>query len=67
MSALDINDYASTDLRGTYAYHEQLKKIFYGPGVVETALPELLNLFGAKKAVIVTGKSLFEKVRSPSD
>jgi hypothetical protein len=33
-----------------------------GPGSVETALPKLLEILGAKRALIVTGKSLLEKV-----
>ncbi|KAI0717294.1 hypothetical protein C8T65DRAFT_828326, partial [Cerioporus squamosus] len=35
--------------------------VFYGPGSVKTALPRLLDILGAKKALIVTGKSLFHK------
>ncbi|THH32293.1 hypothetical protein EUX98_g1898 [Antrodiella citrinella] len=48
-------------LNGHYAYTDTLKGIYYGPGCLDTALPELLNTLGAKKALIVTGKSLFEK------
>jgi hypothetical protein len=35
-----------------------------GPGSVETALPKLLEALGAKRALIVTGKSLLEKVQT---
>ena len=61
MSALDSTVHASTDLVGSYAYTE-LKQVYYGPGIVETALPTLLQKFHAKKALIVTGKSLHDKV-----
>lgn len=33
-----------------------------GPGITETALPKLLDAIGGKRALIVTGKSLLEKV-----
>jgi hypothetical protein len=47
---------------GSYAYTETLKGIYYGPNCVETALPKLLDTLGAKRALIVTGKSLRNKV-----
>ena len=62
MSALDTTAHESTNLQGFYSYHDYLKGIYYGPGVVETALPKLLYTLGGNKALIVTGKSLFEKV-----
>lgn len=43
---------------GSYAYTDTLKGVFYGPNCVETALPKLLDTLGAKRALIVTGKSL---------
>lgn len=46
---------------GSYAYTETLKGIYYGPNCVETALPKLLDTLGAKRALIVTGKSLRNK------
>jgi hypothetical protein len=33
-----------------------------GPGCVKTVLPKLLSQFGGEKALIITGKSLREKV-----
>ncbi|KAI0344579.1 alcohol dehydrogenase IV [Trametopsis cervina] len=60
MSALDTTSYDSSDLQGVYTYTD-LKAVYYGPGSIETALPTLLEKLGAKKALIVTGKSLFEK------
>lgn len=56
---------ASTTMsvEGFYAWANNLKAIQYGPGCLETALPKFLDLLGAKKALIVTGRSLFEKVR----
>ncbi|KAI0717292.1 iron-containing alcohol dehydrogenase [Cerioporus squamosus] len=52
---------AESNLSGSYAYTDTLKGVFYGPGSVKTALPQLLDILGAKKALIVTGKSLFHK------
>jgi len=52
---------ASDNLHGSYAYHDKLKGVFYGPGCVHTALPKLLSLLGGSKALIVTGRSLREK------
>ncbi|KAI0689967.1 alcohol dehydrogenase IV [Cytidiella melzeri] len=60
MSAMDTTSYGSSELEGSYAYTE-LSTVYYGPGCVEKALPTLLQKFSAKKALIVTGKSLFEK------
>ncbi|KAI6125737.1 alcohol dehydrogenase IV [Pisolithus croceorrhizus] len=48
-------------LHGVYAYHEALKAIYYGPGCLRTALPQLLSVLGGRKALIVTGRSLREK------
>ena len=50
-------------LSGRYSYTDTLKDIYYGPGCLETALPKVLERLGVKKAFIVTGRSLFEKVR----
>lgn len=46
---------------GSYAYIDTLKGVYYGPKCVETALPELLDTLGAKRALIVTGRSLRNK------
>ncbi|KAG1867345.1 alcohol dehydrogenase IV [Suillus subluteus] len=46
---------------GSYAYTNTLEGVYYGPKCVETALPELLDTLGAKRALIVTGKSLRDK------
>ncbi|TCD71618.1 hypothetical protein EIP91_007365 [Steccherinum ochraceum] len=50
-------------LHGHYSYTDTdtLKDVIYGPGCLETALPDLLDKLGVKKAFIVTGRSLFEK------
>ena len=61
MSAMDLTNYGSSDLQGYYSY-PNIKAVYYGPGCIETALPKLLSTLGSKKALIVTGKSLFEKV-----
>ena len=63
MSAMDINDYTSTDLQGRYAWTNTLKGIYYGPGSTKTALPKLLAELGITKALVVTGKSLHDKVQ----
>ncbi|KIM69257.1 hypothetical protein SCLCIDRAFT_104102 [Scleroderma citrinum Foug A] len=46
---------------GSYAYQDTLKGIYFGPGCLESALPQLLRTLGGTKALIVTGKSLREK------
>ncbi|GBE81569.1 alcohol dehydrogenase IV [Sparassis latifolia] len=61
MSGLDRTKYESTNLHGYYGYTDTLKGVYYGPGSLVTALPKLLNLLGAKKALVVTGRSLHEK------
>ena len=53
----------STELHGYYAWTHTLEGVHYGPGSVSTALPKLLDTLGATKALIVTGKSLYTKVR----
>lgn len=52
----------STTLHGYYSWTDTLKGVYYGPGSVNTALPKLLQTLGAKKALVVTGKSLYNKV-----
>ncbi|THH32300.1 hypothetical protein EUX98_g1897 [Antrodiella citrinella] len=61
MSAMDTAQHPSTDIQGYYAYTDTLKGIYYGPGCIVSALPKLLQTLGAKKALIVTGKSLSQK------
>ncbi|KAI0661105.1 iron-containing alcohol dehydrogenase [Cubamyces menziesii] len=61
MSSLDTAKYDSSDLRGAYAWTDTLKGVHYGPGSVKTALPKLLSTLGAKKAFVVTGRSLHDK------
>jgi alcohol dehydrogenase class IV len=61
MSTLATTSYESSTLSGFYAWTDTLKAIYYGPGSVKTALPKLLDQLGAKKALIVTGKSLHQK------
>lgn len=62
MSILDFTPPMSTALEGYYAWTDTLKGVYYGPGSVKTALPKLLKTLGVKKALIVTGKSLHDKV-----
>lgn len=62
MSCTDPTIYASTDVEGSYAWTDTLRGVHYGPGCVKTALPFLLERVDAKKALIVTGKTLFHKV-----
>lgn len=47
---------------GFYAYTQTLKGVHYGPGSVKNSLTSVLEGFGAKKVLVVTGKSLQEKV-----
>ena len=49
-------------ISGFYAYTRTLKGVYYGPGSVKDSLISILEGFGAKKVLIVTGKSLREKV-----
>lgn len=68
MSAMDNTqrDGEPNSLHGFYGWTDTLKGVFYGPGSVKTALPKLLNVLGAKKALVVTGKSLYTKVKFAS-
>ncbi|KAL0956510.1 hypothetical protein HGRIS_002651 [Hohenbuehelia grisea] len=61
MSSLDPTISTTDSLTGFYSYTDTLKGVYYGPGSVKTALPKLLSILGAKKALVVTGKSLHEK------
>ncbi|EMD37636.1 hypothetical protein CERSUDRAFT_114286 [Gelatoporia subvermispora B] len=61
MSGLDNATTESASLHGYYSWTDTLKGVYFGPGSVATALPKLLLTLGAKKALIVTGKSLREK------
>ncbi|KAI0268682.1 hypothetical protein BC834DRAFT_820833 [Gloeopeniophorella convolvens] len=51
----------SAELSGAYAWTATLKGVYYGPGTISTALPKLLDVLGGTKALIVTGKSLYNK------
>lgn len=62
MPPLETTNYEpSTSLQGSYAWTDTLKGVYYGPGSVATALPKLLHILGVKKALIVTGRSLYGK------
>ncbi|KZT04646.1 alcohol dehydrogenase IV [Laetiporus sulphureus 93-53] len=61
MSSVDSTEYESSSLQGSYAWTETLKGVYYGPGSLKTALPKLLDVLGGAKALIVTGRSLYEK------
>jgi hypothetical protein len=63
MTSLHNTNYqSSTSLQGSYAWTDTLKGVYYGPGSVATALPELLRILGVKRALVVTGRSLYSKV-----
>lgn len=64
MSSLDNAKYDSCSLQGSYRWNDTLKGIYYGPGSVNTALPKLLDVLGTTRALIVTGKSLHDKVNT---
>ena len=53
----------STELSGYYSWTQTLQGVYYGPGSLSTALPKLLDTLGASKALVVTGNSLYTKVR----
>ncbi|TFK44778.1 alcohol dehydrogenase IV [Crucibulum laeve] len=61
MSSLESSSSPSTTLQGFYGWTDTLKGVYYGPGSVATALPKLLKTIGGTKALIVTGKSLYQK------
>ncbi|KAF9033252.1 alcohol dehydrogenase IV [Hymenopellis radicata] len=46
---------------GFYSWTDTLAGVYYGPGSLSTALPKLFTTLGVKKALIVTGKSLYTK------
>ena len=56
----DISTQAPT--HGFYGWTDTLIGVYYGPGSVSTALPKLMSTLEVKKALIVTGKSLYTKV-----
>ncbi|KAF4620435.1 hypothetical protein D9613_000745 [Agrocybe pediades] len=62
MSSLDATITSdSSSISGFYSWTDTLKGVYYGPGSVKTALPKLLSVLGVKKALVVTGKSLYSK------
>ncbi|TRM69933.1 hypothetical protein BD626DRAFT_475802 [Schizophyllum amplum] len=50
-----------SDLHGFYGWTDTLKGVYYGHGCIQTALPKLLSTIGGTKALIVTGKTLYNK------
>ncbi|KAH9914025.1 iron-containing alcohol dehydrogenase [Fomitopsis serialis] len=61
LSSVDLFSTTSTNLQGQYAWTDTLKGVHYGPGSLTTALPKLLKTLGASKALVVTGRSLYDK------
>ena len=53
---------SASAISGFYAYTQTLKGVYYGPGSVKNSLVSVLEGLGTKKVLIVTGKSLREKV-----
>lgn len=51
----------SPSLNGYYAWTNTLKGIYYGPGSVKSGLPKLLSTLKASRALVVTGRTLYEK------
>jgi len=51
------------DRSGFYGWTNTLKGVYYGPGSLATALPNLLDTLEVKKVLVITGHSLYEKVR----
>jgi len=51
---------------GYYAWTDPLKGIYYGPGSVSSSLPKLLDTLQITRALVVTGRSLHEKVKLTS-
>ncbi|KAJ3856244.1 alcohol dehydrogenase IV [Lentinula lateritia] len=62
MSIVDYSiEYPSTELQGFYGWTDTLRGVQYGPGSVSIALPKFFNLLGVSKALVLTGRSLYEK------
>ncbi|KAJ3724587.1 alcohol dehydrogenase IV [Lentinula raphanica] len=62
MSIVDYSvEHPSTELQGFYGWTDTLRGIQYGPGSVSTALPKFFKLLGVSKALVLTGRSLYEK------
>ncbi|KAF9451931.1 iron-containing alcohol dehydrogenase [Macrolepiota fuliginosa MF-IS2] len=61
MSIIDRDNHASTAYHGQYSWQHNLQGLFYGPGCIKTALPELLDTLGIKKAMVLTSKSVLFK------
>ena len=49
-------------ISGFYAYTQTLKGVYYGPGSVKNSLISVLEGFGTKRVLIITGRSLRERV-----
>lgn len=64
MSIIDRETLPSTTYQGHYSWHQRLQGLFYGPGCVKTALPELLETLQIKRAMVLTSRSVLFKVRS---
>lgn len=52
----------SSALSGSYGWTDTLKTVYYGPGSLQSSLPKLLTSLNGTRALVVTGKSLYEKV-----
>ncbi|KAF9792661.1 alcohol dehydrogenase IV [Thelephora terrestris] len=52
---------SASAISGFYAYTQTLKGVYYGPGSVKDSLISILEGFGTKKVLIVTGRSLRER------
>ncbi|XP_006461160.1 hypothetical protein AGABI2DRAFT_192693 [Agaricus bisporus var. bisporus H97] len=61
MSTVDRDTSTSTTYQGYYSWQLHLKGLFYGPGCVKTALPELLKTLGITRALVLTSKSVLFK------
>ena len=62
MSIISRDTHPSTTYQGHYSWHLNLQGIFYGPGCIKTALPQLLDDLGIKRAMLLTSKSVLNKV-----
>lgn len=53
---------SNSEISGNYTITDTFNAVHYGPGCLASALPLLLDALGAKRALIVTGRSLSTKV-----
>jgi len=62
MSIINCDTHPSTTYQGHYGWHLNLQGVYYGPGCTKTVLPQLLDDLGIKRVMLLTSKSVLNKV-----